>query len=652
MTIRPSAASARRTVRAPLKAYPIRLRAPRRRQGSPKSGISQRETPAVIYNKAMFAQQRLLLVSLSVMTVSLGSSRSAAAQAQSTAPQRATVEVVVTATASPAPAAAVGRTVAVLTRSELDRLGVTSVIEGLRLVAGVDPKARGGHDVQTDFSLRGATFGQALVMLDGVRLNDSQSGHHNGEVPAPLVGIDRLEVVFGPASAVHGADAMGGTIHILTRTDNHATALATAGQHGLVSGQASFSGGPVPQGWTLSAWAGRSDGFMFDRGFASGGAAVRGVVGRSVTMDVRHQRRAFGANGFYGNSPSKEWTDQTVASVRWARTNQAWDFSSRLAARNHGDHFLWDIARPGFAENRHRTNALDGSVQAARRVSDDLQVTAGGGAGADWIASSNLGDRTYARVHGYVESQWRLGPKVSAQAGARFDGYSTFGHAWSPSLSAAAWLTSAVRVRTSLARAFRIPTFTERFYSDPAHQASQVLSPERGTSLDGGIDVLARGWTLSASPFVRWDRDVIDWVRGSAAERWRTTNLRDVTTTGAEVSAARAFAAGLLRIHYAGLRVTAPRVAQLSKYVLEYARHSAGISAAAPVGAGFRVAMSTDYRHRVDGQQYWLVGAKVSRVVGRFDAFVEGRNLLNESYREISGVPMPGRWLSAGLRIR
>lgn len=574
------------------------------------------------------------------------------AGAQAPPAPRVTENVVVTATSSPAPAASVGRTVAIVTREELERLGVTSVIEGLRLVAGVDPRARGNTDVQTDFSLRGATFGQSLVMLDGARLNDSQSGHHNGEIPAPLVGIDRIEVVFGPASAVHGADALGGTIHVITRTDSHATAAASIGQHRSASGQASFSGGRLPAGWTFSVWGGRSDGFMFDRGHAMGGTAVRGAVTRSVTLDARHQRRAFGANGFYGNSPSKEWTDQTLASVQWARAGERWTSSARVVARNHGDRFLWDIRRPGFAENRHRTDAVDGSGRLARRVTDRLQLTAGAGAGGDWIASSNLGDRTYRRGHGYVEAQWTPAPRLSAQAGVRLDAYSTFGRAWSPTVSMAAWLSPAVRVRASAARAFRIPTFTERFYTDPAHQASAALSPERGSALDGGIDISAHGWTMAVSPFVRWDRDVIDWVRNSAQERWRTTNVRDVSTAGAEVSATRIVGATLFRAHYTGLRVEAPELELLSKYVREYARHTVGISAAAPVGAGARVAATADYRNRADGQKYWLVGAKVSRTVGRFDAFVEGSNLLNESYREIAGVPMPGRWLSLGMRLR
>ncbi len=566
-----------------------------------------------------------------------------------------TAEVVVTANATPMPGGAVGRTVTVISRDELERFGVSSVIDGLRLLAGVTPKARGGHEVQTDFSLRGATFGQSLILLDGARLNDSQSGHHNGEIPAPLVGIDRIEVVFGPASAVHGADAMGGTIQVITRTDPHVAAQVTAGEHGLAIVQASTSGGPLPTGWTLSGWGSRSAGFMFDRDFSSGGGALRGALTQAVTLDVRHQRRAFGANGFYGNSPSKEWTDQTLGSVRWAKTGTRWTTSARVDGRNHGDHFRWDIRRPGFAENRHRTNALDASLQASSQLSDQWRVTAGGGGGRDWIASSNLGDRTYGRGHGYLEAQWTPAARLSAQVGARFDAYSTFGRAVSPSAAIAGWLSSSVRMRASAARAFRIPTFTERFYSDPAHQASATLAAEHGTALDGGVDVIRRGWTLSLSPFIRWDEDVIDWIRASPAERWRTTNVRDVTTSGAEVSVARQFGSSFVRAHYAGLRVDAPSLMMLSKYVLEFARHTAGLSAVVPVGEGVTASATGTYRDQVDGQSYWLVDARINRRLGhqgRVDAFVEGRNLLNTSYREVAGVPMAGRWMSVGLRLR
>lgn len=563
-----------------------------------------------------------------------------------------TTDVVVTASTTPVPAATVGRTVTTLTRDDLSRLGLSSIIDGLRLLPGLDPKARGGRDVQTDFSVRGATFGQALILIDGVRLNNTQSGHHNGEVPAPLLGIDRIEVVAGPASAVHGADALGGTVQILTRTDPHLTAEASLAEFGTVAAQASASGGVLPAAWTISAWGARSDGFMFDRDYGQGGASVRGRLRSGLIVDARHQRRAFGANGFYGNSPSKEWTDGTVLSAVWSLSASSWFTQTRLAARRHHDRFRWDIRRPGFAENTHRSDAVDADVTVSRQQSARLRINVGAGGGGDWIESSNLGDHTYGRVYGFAETLWSPTSRVSIQTGARVDHYSTFGTAWNPSVAISTVVNERVRVRGSVARAFRIPTFTERYYTDPGHRASAALDPEQGWSVDAGVEILAAGWTLGLSPFTRWDEDVIDWVKDLPTDRWRTTNVHNVTTRGVEVSAARRWAAALVRAHYSWLDVAATRAAPISKYVLEYARQSAGVAVSLPTGWRTQLAVTADARDRIDGQEYVLVGARMTRPVGRVDAYVEGTNLLDRTYREIAGVPMPGRTLGIGLRVR
>jgi len=563
-----------------------------------------------------------------------------------------TADVVVTATTTPVPADTTGRTVLTLTRADLAELGVSSVIDGLRLLPGVDVRARGGNGVQTDFSLRGATFGQALVLIDGVRLNNAQSGHHNGEIPAPLAGIDRIEVVSGPASAVHGADAFGGTIQIITRTGAHTSGEMAAGPFSTMSAQFSSSGHLLPPTWTTSLWGARSDGFMFDRDYAMGGASLRGRVRQGLTVDARHQRRAFGANGFYGNSPSKEWTDGTLVSAVWNGTRGAWSSQTRAAVRHHGDRFRWDINRPGFAENTHRTNAVDADLTMSRVVTPTVRLNLGTGGGGDRITSSNLGDHTYGRAYGFVETLWAPTARVSMQTGVRVDHYSTFGTTWNPSLSVSTVLRDRVRLRSSAARAFRIPTFTERFYSDPAHQASAALRPEQGWAVDAGLDLSVGRWTVGLSPFVRWDDDVIDWVRAVSTERWRTTNVHAVTTTGIELSATRRWTRALLCAHYTALDVDASQVSLLSKYVLDYVRQSAGLAVALPAGWRTQLAVTADARDRVDGQRYVLVGGRLTRPVGRVAIHVEATNLLDETYREIAGVPMPGRTWSVGLGIR
>ncbi len=562
--------------------------------------------------------------------------------------------VVVTASLAPEAIDALTRSVTVLTREDLDLMGFTSVIDALRFVPGADARARGPMDVQTDFSLRGATFGQNLMLADGLRLNDSQTGHHNGEIPLPAVAVDRIEVVTGAGSATYGSDALGGTINVISRRDTFQAASLSYGQHGYVNAQGAIGGGVLPDGWTLAGWGSRSDGFTFDREFAQGGAALRGSIAHGLTIDVRHQRRAFGANGFYGPSPSKEWTDQTIAALRWQHTGATWTTQIDGSAKNHGDHFRWDIARPGFAENHHRTNAGDVRVMLERRVRR-ATFTVGGSGGGDWVRSNNLGDHDYARGSIFAEWQAPVHERTTLVAGLRVDTYSTFGTSTSPSLSFVTRVAPALRVRASVAHAFRVPTFTELYYSDPSNIGNPDLHAERGWSLDGGLDWTHRQWTGSASVFGRWDDDVIDYLRATPADRWQAMNVRDVTTRGVEVSAARTVRGTLVRASYTGVDVHAPSVDLLSKYVLEYVRHQAGISLSVPLPGHVRAAVNVDVRNRIVAQSwesYALVGARVSRAFGRADIFVDASNLFDQDYIEIAGVDMPGRWVSAGFTLR
>lgn len=572
------------------------------------------------------------------------------------APPRVSADVVVTATLSPVPESSVAKPVTVMTRAELETLGVTSAVDALRLAPGFDVRARGPRDVQADLSVRGATFGQQLVLADGVRTNDAQSGHHNGELPLPLLALDRVEIVSGAGSAVHGADALGGVINLITRTDRHSAFALSVGQHSLVSATASHAGAGLPSTWMATAWGQQSDGFTFDRDFAMGGGVVRGRLWPELSFDARHQRRAFGANGFYGASPSKEWTDLSLTSLSWGRTRGTWTSSVRSTWKNHGDHFRWDIARPGFAENRHRTNAGEVVASVGTRDASGRSLTVGAAADSDWVRSSNLGNHDFSRTSAFAELQAPLFSRAIVQAGVRADRYSTFGSQVSPSLSAVYASDAGWRVRGSIGRAFRVPTFTELYYLDPNNEGNPLLTAERGWSADTGVEYAKNGWSLALSPFTRWDNNVIDYVRPVSTVRWHAENVRDVTTRGIEASATRRVNSTVLRAAYTLLDVDAPTLTTLSKYVLEYARHSLVVSAAGPLGArGVHASATADFRNRLDGQRYTLVDARLSyapRAWKRVSAYVDASNLLDANYHEVLGVAMPGRWMTMGITVR
>ncbi|MGH9241764.1 MAG: TonB-dependent receptor, partial [Vicinamibacterales bacterium] len=129
---------------------------------------------------------------------------SSAAAQTTIPPYRQTV--VVTAATTPVEMGTVTRTLTVITREQIEALPAHSVADILRLAASVDVRARGVRGMQTDFAIRGANFGQMLVLVDGVRLNDAQSGHHNGDIPVSLDEVERIEILHGPGSALFGAD--------------------------------------------------------------------------------------------------------------------------------------------------------------------------------------------------------------------------------------------------------------------------------------------------------------------------------------------------------------------------------------------------------------------------------------------------------------
>ena len=580
-------------------------------------------------------------------------------------------EVVVTAAATPVELGTVTRTLTVITRGQIARLPVNSIADVLRLTASVDVRARGERGVQTDFAIRGANFGQMLVLVDGVRLNDAQSGHHNGDIPVPLDAVERIEVLHGVGSSIFGADAFGGTINVITRKE-----VAPASGVVQVGGGAAQGGAPASRGFGLVSGSGQvgvargavrqvlaasvdhSSGFMIERDFVTAGVSSRTSIGDRTGVFGSYLWKDFGANGFYGNAPSHEWTNQTLLAVdhRFG-TVEGWQFGGTASYRTHGDHFLFDVRRPGVSENRHRSHASIGALRASRGIGARGSVTTGVEGGADWVRSSNLGDHETRRVSGFAEVRYAPSASTQLDGGLRVDRYTEFGVAWSPSVGVGWWPSNAVRVRASAGRAFRVPTFTERYYADPANWARPEVHAEHAWAGETGVDVFpSSGWMVTATMFGRLDHDVIDWLRPATTERWRTYNIRDVDTVGAEFSAKKTLADGsFVQAGYTVLDVEAAAVTQLSKYVLDYAPHSLAVAASVALPASVQVAPRLEYKHRTRStgkSDYAVFDLRLSRRFGMHEVRLDGTNLGDATYQEVLGVAMPGRALTLSLAFR
>ena len=563
--------------------------------------------------------------------------------------------VTVTASTYPVPFEDLSRTVMVLTAEQIARLPVRSIPELLQYSSSVDVRSRGPFGMQSDFSIRGAGFGQTLVLIDGQRMNDAQTGHHNADIPVLLEDVERVEILYGPGSSLYGADAFGGTINIITKKKQTGFGASVAGgEHGWAEGSlhGGMEKGKLRQ--SLGVVVNRSDGFTFDREFHSLGFSSYTQLGERSRISISHLDKAFGANGFYGPSPSKEWTNSTLLAFdqHWL-TSPTWDLSTQASYRTHGDHFLYDVRRPGFFENRHRTHALGIQARLRHTVSESTHWTIGGDLGEDWITSNNLGDHSFDRGSVMAELQRKLGAKAVLSPSIRFDSYSGFGRAVSPSLSGSWWVLPKVKLRSSVGHAFRIPTFTELYYTDPNNQASATLKPEQAWGGETGADWLFHSsWMATLSLFIRDERDVIDWVRETPQQKWRTTNLRKVRSDGMEIGLQHLLPTGRVEFQYTLIDSDAGDIPYLSKYILDYARHSVSGFASLNLPRQFSVGPRISFKRRNDGRQYWVLDSRVARSFGRMVFYVEGSNLTDSHYQEITGVDMPGRWLRTGLEWR
>jgi iron complex outermembrane receptor protein len=564
--------------------------------------------------------------------------------------------VVVTGTYEPVPLDEADRAVRALPVGPEERLLAGSVADFLRLDPSLDLQARAPNGVQSDLSIRGGSFGQTPVLVDGLRLNDAQTGHHNLDVPVPLYALERVELLKGSGSAYYGSDAVGGVVNMITRAPE-------AAEFRLRASVGNF-GGNEQSGVGSLVWRGISEQFSFSRDFSSGFAPDRDYRSLSfaaitharsrwgaTNLVLAHSDRPFGADQFYGNFNSWERTRTWFAAARQELGERT---EVSFAYRRHTDLFVLYRDRPQIYTNRHAVESEEASIRRHEPLARNVTLSYGGEATRDAIQSSNLGDHARNQGAVYAALDVRALGRFSFSAGGREEFFSGAGRQFSPTASAGLWASSHVRLRAGASHAFRLPSYTELYYHDPANVGSPDLRPEKAWSYEAGLD-----WNAGArvrgdvTVFERRERDGIDYIRRSPDDIWRAANFERLNFTGVEASLTLRPARGQqLDLRYTALRGTQEVGAGVfSKYVFNYPRHNGLVAWQGALGGGLvaRARIGALDRQARDPYAVWDAGVAYSR--GRVRPFLQLMNLTATRYQEILGVPMPGRGIVGGVEL-
>jgi iron complex outermembrane receptor protein len=563
--------------------------------------------------------------------------------------------VVVTGTFEPLTLEEIDRSIRVLpARSQ--SLVLNSLVDLLRLDPSIDLQERAPDGVQTDVSIRGATFGQTLVLLNGQRLNDAQSGHHNMDIPVPLDAVSRVEVLRGSGSTMYGSDAVGGVINVITDPPpGFEFRVRTAvGNQGINQQRTSASFGDRKYSEQLSFSRDFSSGFRPDRDyrnlqFASTTRIATSLGNSSVT--AAYMDHPFGADQFYGNFNSWEDTKTWFAGIEQQFGPQT---TASFSFRRHSDLFVLYRDQPDIFTNHHADESYQGALRRRQELSSSITLFYGAETLQESIVSDNLGYHSRNREAGYADLDLRALKRFSFSVSAREEVYGASQTALSPTVSGAMWISRKLKFRGSGSRAFRIPSYTDLYYHDPGNVGNPDLKPEQAWTYEAGLD-----WISSAkvrgdvTVFQRRLRDGIDYYRLSATDIWRAVNIQNLRFNGVEaglhLTPSRGQTIDFRYTWLEGKQDTIPLGA--TKYTFNYPTNSGLMAWQINPKGNFvlRTRVGVLDRRARDVYALWDLYAAITR--GKVHPYLQFSNLANTSYQEILGVPMPSRTVIAGLDV-
>jgi iron complex outermembrane receptor protein len=563
--------------------------------------------------------------------------------------------VAVTGTFAPTPVEDIDRAVTVIDTREAPLL-YRHWVQYLQAEPSVDLQQRAPDDVQSDLTIRGSTFGQTLVLLNGLRMNDAQTGHHNMDLPLPTASIERIEILRGAGSTLYGSDAMAGSVNFITAPPTYSELRlgAAVGNFGInqQSGDVSLLRGPLDE--QLSVARDFSSGFLPDRDYRSltifSNSGLQSSLGHSLLM-LGYGDKPFGADQFYGNYNSWERTKSWFAGFKQDLGKKTeFDFGYR----RHTDEFILLRNDPAVYENNH----IDESWQTSLRRQDSLGQNAtlfyGGEGFHESIDSNNLGLHSRSRGAVYVDYDLRALGRFSFSLGAREEIFSSTHGEFSPTVAAGVWLKAGFKLKGNISRAFRLPSYTDLYYSDPGNLGNPNLQPESAWDYEGGL-LWDRGgrFKAEATMFERRENNDIDYVRSSPADLWHAENLDRVNFTGVETSVeVRLPRRQRLEFGYTGLHGTQNALNGLeSKYVFNYPVNDGIVSWQGELPEKLIARTGIGVVDRFGSGPYALWDAAIGREFRHVAAHLSFSNLTNTQYEEIQGVLMPGRSVVFGLEF-
>ena len=609
-------------------------------------------------------------------------------------------EVEVVGQASPDVFSQIARTVTVISSQEISSSPASTIQDLLEFVAGVDIRQRNTNGVQADIQLRGGTFDQVLIMLNGISISDPQTGHFNLNLPISLTSIDRIEILHGSAARYYGSNAYKGVINIITRKEkNVISGGMSLGAYSLF--ETRFSAGRSIRNFfnNLDFSKSRSNGYAHNTDFSIGNINYEGGLKFSpvnIFWQGGISAKSYGANDFYSPIfPDQFEETETGFGSLGFETNGNQKLKAHLWYRQHKDHFLLKRDNPSFYENFHKTDVY--GVKMSTDLNSVLGITHIGievrreailstilgneldmpvaikGVDSTWYSKnyerSNIGlhfDQKYQTEHFYISGGFLINRNLD------------YSNKWEifPGLDISyKILDDRVKIFSSAGRSLRLPTFTDMFYSDPVNSGNPLLQPEELLSFEWGMEYKAKYLTSGLTYFQDYGNNVIDWIMLESSDVYEARNIAEVQTRGIEMrlgynnaNDAGNFILKRFFVNYAYTDSDFSEGNYESKYAGDFLKHKFALSAIMQLASNIQIDYRLSYSSRngsyadfdeINGirfsspfEAYWMNDVGISYTQPSVKVYLKISNLFDIEYNDVGNLIQAGRWITAGFEFK
>ncbi|MFC1490823.1 TonB-dependent receptor plug domain-containing protein, partial [Candidatus Latescibacterota bacterium] len=547
----------------------------------------------------------------------------------------------------------VGADIKILSREDFSNLNAESISDVLETIASVDLVEKGTPGSQSDIAFNGSSIEGVLLLINGIRVHDPQTGHFTMDIPVDLASVERIEIMDGGGSSIYGSSASGGVINIVTfsETEDFRSGLSF-GSHNSGELKVSLARKILGSYVSMSLRSGRSDGYResselkYESGDMTGSYKSEDW---NVKWNLGFIKKGFGAGDFYAPYPSYEKTITLQSGINAARViDEKRIIRFRAGSRGHGDNFLIEKEYLGISEdyrNTHYNRTYNFAAEYLSDRYDNIFYLIGAETEHIGLTSGSLENHSDYNNSVYGEFSADI-KKAVLSVSMRLDSGSMEKNIFSPGFGIVVPLNAKSQFRFRAEKAFRSPTYTDLYYRSYSNMGNPLLKPEHSSSINTGFDMSGDSSEFGVSVFARETTNAVDWVRDYNETVWTVTNYGELSTYGVKAN----YTYSKFKNWNAGLdtallnQSVKGRKGMESKYTLNPLSKIISATVTGRMYADIRCTLVSRYEEQLRGGSRTPVSIRLARNFGKFTAVFGISNVFNERYEEIAGLPAPGRW--------